>query len=313
MQSSFGVFFAALFLLCQLFSSLALAQSEGFDEPVRVSQKLMNKRIPGVPYAHVSDVLRVLYPKLVPVHDDHTGQGSLVVDVQSVRGPFVYVGSQGLRPSPAAIAVLIIEEQSFAEDGSEVELIPKLAVLESRYGKLKPLATLELADFKVSIEPEHDGGSGLKLTSWDVHPSAKGVVVTVLRSEAGPDMNNASAELCLYFIAEGGELSEVYQTDVLDQTDETTDEMTYSEIMRVKTIVDKSSLINGLRVLNVENYSSRTEDGRLRHVEIDYQRMCWNGDSFDEECDSLTGPLERPIGPPVLRKTPRSRSIQVLK
>ncbi len=290
-----GMFFAALLIFIQLLPAVAMARFDAFTEPVRVSQKLLYRRSAGSPTVNVSEVLSALYPKVVPVYDDSPGQGSLVQDVQMLSGPFILLDSGGVRPISNTIAALVLEEESFDDGGNKTEIIPKLAVLRREHGRLEPIAAMELVDFALTIEPEHDGGSGLKLGSWAVHPSAKAIVVTVLRSQTDQDRNNATAELCVYFVGKN-QLLEVYQSDVLDQTDETTDDMTYSEQMRIDTSVDKSSLFNGLRKLNVKNYSSRTENGRLRHVEIDYLQMCWNGESFSEECDEsldVTAPARR--------------------
>ncbi len=279
-------FWASFFLIFQVGIGLVHAQSVAFDDTIRVPQRLIQRRVPAMRNMRMLDILKVLYPDTRVVYDDRAGDGNFVRDIQIVGGPFVFMDdSGGTRPGPGSIAVLVVEQQGDDDNENEVDLLPKLAVVGTTHARPIPLASMELTDYMVTIDPEHDGGSGLKLDSWNIHPSAKAIAVTILRSEAGPEMNNATAELSLYFVIDGS-LAEVYQTDVLDQTDEKQDESMYSEQMRVKTSVNDSDIFNGLRTLDVENYYSRSENGKLKHVEIDYRRLCWNGDAFDEYCDS---------------------------
>ena len=286
----------------------AQARAESNDEecePVYVVQRVLNQRVPRLGRHGVKQMLEKRYPcrtRVPPApkrvvaadgqveEDDYEEPEEVIERVIALRGRFLLVSEQAVRPSSDAVALLIVR---VTRDEEATALSPELAVFGFQQGRLSILGHEQLSDFDLEIDAGQDGGSGYELVAARVHAKAVALDLTVRSRLLSSEGSEETATRVWYGLDDQGEeLMELLHLPVresssyLDEADDGQGSTTFSETMNV-SIMFAQRRSQGMLDLEVEHHRSEAHHGRVFRTEMDLNLMCFEDMSYQDCTPSL--------------------------
>jgi len=274
---------SAGFLLVMVMAAGAARAGEAAEdeevEPVYARAEVLAQRGPRLGRHGLAALLEVAYPGIRrPGRDTDPGE-PVIGRVLALKDRFLILDDEVVRPGPEAVALLVIRETDL--EGS-LEWFPELVVVGLSGARPKVLGRRELDDLVMEFVPAQDAGSNYRLEAFRLHPRGVGINVRMEQDQVGTDGQVADAKLQTFLIGQDGELVDVLMEDVLRRNQEQEPGGVASgDMSQTRLSVDRSRLINGFYLLEVERYSSRSEGGRIRNVEIEYEWQCWRDGGYD--------------------------------